>query len=166
MPGDPDPMAGEPLFNPGDTDTPSDIEQPVATPPSAGNGTLSTGPHGTVEPLFDRTPTGRKARGQLEYEVLAVCQDYSNDVFEWIECTPKMVSIEIGKRNAAEQPSTGAIVEVWKRWERLEFAVWDKNPIRFSHFEVDGSLATLTMIKAKMKRDRKRTRSNLKRGIR
>lgn len=122
-------------------------------------------PRAIPQPQFAPTPTGRRARGQLEYDVLKVCQDFAAGVFDWAECTPKLVSIEIGKLEAVEPPSTGAINAVWDRWEDLDFATQDKKPSRFVKFNVENpSSWTLDRIKAQRKREKKRGQAEQKRG--
>jgi hypothetical protein len=117
------------------------------------------------QPQFAPTPTGRRARGQLEYDVLKVCQDFAEGVFDWPECTPKLVSIEIGKLEAVEPPSTGAINAVWDRWEALGFATQAKKPSRFVKFNVESPTAlTLDRMKSQVKRERKRGQAEQKRG--
>lgn len=164
----PSPYAGMPdtgLSSPdGATTLPGD-ERAVVIPPNDAHGLVS-GRHGTVTPLFADTPSGRRARGKLEYEVLDVCADWSRDVFDWEACTPKNISEEIGKRLEAECPSTGAIVEVFKRWDKLDFASYEKKPIQFASFLMDPSLATLNMLKSRVRSEKRRTRSDMKRGVR
>jgi len=107
-----------PLSNSDDT-LPLGTDQGTVTVPSRpALPPLSTDPHhGTVVPAFVRTPTGRRARGQLEYDVLTVCDEYAHDIYEWEHCLPKFVAERIGIMNQTEQPSTGAIQAVWDRWE-------------------------------------------------
>lgn len=155
-----------PLSTPDGTGTPPDVERVVATPERAAYGTNEPPPHGTVEPTFDPTPTGRRARGQLEFDVLKICDEFSRDVYEWEHCTPKLVAERIGHMYATEPPSTGAINAVWDRWEKLGFAKQDKKPSRFVCFEMDGSLVTLQMLKAKVRSDKKRLRADQRRGVR
>jgi hypothetical protein len=149
------------LSNVGGTDAHPDHERPVATPPSAAHGPSAPPPR----PMFAHTPTGRRARGQLEYDVLAVCDEYSRDVYDWEYCTPKLVAERIGRINDTEPPSTGAINAVWDRWEKLDFAVQAKKPSRFVEFKIDGSAQTLDMIKSRSKRQKKMSQAELRRGI-
>jgi hypothetical protein len=139
-------------------------EEALGVPGNVPHTPLSSGPHGTVEPVFHATPTGRRARGQLEYDVLKICDDFAHDVYEWEYCTPKNVAEEIGKMHATEPPSTGAINAVWDRWEKLGFAVQDKKPSRFVKFEIDGSIQTLDMLKIRARRDKKMGKAEAKRG--
>lgn len=151
-----------PLSNVGDT-----IDRPGIEGPVDGTGDSATGtPAAATAPRFNPTPTGRRARGQLEYDVLAVCRQFVDGVFDWEYCTPKNVSEEIGKVHAIEPPSTGAINAVWDRWERLEFATQDKKPSRFVTFSVDrASIDTLEQIKRQTKREKKRGQAEQKRGV-
>jgi hypothetical protein len=117
-------------------------------------------------PTFPTTPTGRKARGELEYEVLAVCADFAADVFDWETCTPKLVAAEIGKREAKEPPSTGAINAVWQRWEQLGFASHNKKPLRFLFFnQPEHSASDLQSLKVKTRRAKRRSLTEAKRGV-
>lgn len=160
---DSDPM--EPLSSPDGTDTPDADERPVATPPNGAQDPTSAPAPVVPVPSFAPTPTGRRARGQLEYDVLAVCIDFAANVYEWEICTPKLVAERIGKINETEPPSTGAINAVWDRWEKLGFAVQDKKPSRFVEFSVMmPSPAVLERLKNQRKREKKRTQAEIKRG--
>jgi hypothetical protein len=134
-------------------------QQDSALDPLAGGATVSG------VPRFGPTPTGRRARGQLEADVLKVCQDFANNVFEWEICTPKLVAEEIGHRYTIEPPSTGAIDAVWNRWEELGFAKRDKKPSRFVSFEGDSSFVYLQSLKVGKKRAKKRAIAEQRRGI-
>lgn len=150
----------QPLSSFDGTDTPGTDERPSNTPPNGAHGPLRP----VSQPVFAATPTGRRARGQLEYDVLSVCIDFANDVFDWTECTPKLVSERIGKLHAEEPPSTGAINAVWDRWEKLGFAEQAKKPSRFVRFLGDGSIQNLERIKAQAKRSRKRGEAEARRN--
>lgn len=148
------------LSTPGGPSGHPDIEDPSTGHRDAATGT----PAAPAQPVFTPTPTGRRARGQLEYDVLKVCQDFVGDVYDWTICTPKLVAEQIGKMNATEPPSTGAINAVWDRWEKLDFAVQDKKPSRFVRFTGNSSGAALDLLKARAKRAKKRGEAELKRG--
>jgi len=151
-----------PLSNAGGTIPPASDEGPGAGSVDSATDT----PAPVAGHAFAPTPTGRRARGQLEYDVLLVCIDFANNVFDWSDCTPKNVSEEIGRRYKIEPPSTGAINAVWDRWERLEFADQAKKPSRFVKFRVDNpSAATLDVIKARAKRAKKMAAGEQRRGI-
>jgi hypothetical protein len=153
------------LSDPGGTDTPPDIEGPPTVPSRPALPPLSTDPHhGTARPAFTPTPTGRRARGQLEFDVLTVCDEFVNDVYEWEYCLPKLVAERIAIMNQTEEPSTGAINAVWDRWERLGFAKQEKKPSRFVEFTMDGSHQTLEMLKRRAKGEKKRASAEQRRG--
>jgi hypothetical protein len=116
-------------------------------------------------PSFGPTPTGRRARGQLEVDVLKVCQDFVDNVYEWELCTPKLVSETIGKMYAVEPPSTGAIDAVWNRWEALDFAKRDHKPSHFVGFTGDSTFVHLQTLKVSKKRAKKRMVAEQRRGI-
>jgi hypothetical protein len=141
------------------------IRPPDAERPAAGQGDAATGaPAPVIQRTFAPTPTGIRAKGQLENEVLAVCNDFAKGVYDWSDCTPKLVSEEIARKKAIEPPSTGAINAVWDRWEKLGFALQGKKPSRFVAFCVDGSLLTLEDMKLKAKRQRRLSQAESRRG--
>lgn len=152
------------LSSPIGTSTLPNIESAPTGRPATPAGTLAA-PRHVSEPL---TATGRRTRGSLESEVLAVCVNFAAGVYEAEYCTPKMVAQEIGKTYAVEPPSTGAINAVWDRWEKLGFAKQDKKPSRFTAFTADvpNQAARLEKLKAQARSQKKRTRSEIKRGIR
>lgn len=115
--------------------------------------------------VFTPTPTGRRARGQLEYDVLQVCREYSQGVYDWPACTPKAVADRIGSMNATEPPSTGAINAVWDRWEKINFAEQAKKPSRFVKFTGDSTDMALDRIKGASKRAKKLAQAEQKRGV-
>lgn len=121
---------------------------------------------GTPAPRFAATPTGRRAKGQLEYDVLKVCADFIGGVYEWEVCTPKLISEEIGKMHAMEPPSTGAIDAVLDRWQTLEFALRGKKPSRFVSFVTtdEDLLRDLELKKGRAKRARRMGQAEAKRG--
>lgn len=147
------------------TDPHPDTSEPPTVPPRAAGGLVS-GAAPSPAPRFIPTPTGRRARGQLEEDVREVCDDYAHDVYDWEYCTPKNVAERIAKKYAIEPPSTGAINAVWDRWEKLGFAKQDKKPSRFVSFEVDGSSATLEMLKSRVKREKRTTQREARHGVR
>lgn len=126
-----------------------------------GHGDSATG---TFTPTFMPTPTGRRARGQLEFQVLKVCQEFVNDAYEWDMCLPKLVSERIATVEAVEPPSTGAIDAVWDRWQKLGFASRDKKPSRFVEFTGEGTEMELARLKYKAKQDKRRGISEARRN--
>lgn len=152
------------LSSPGGVDVPLGDEEPSTTPVRPAYDAPAPPVPALPAPAFIPTPTGRRARGQLEYDVLQVCKEYTQSIWDWSACTPKVVAERIGKMNATEPPSTGAINAVWDRWERLKFATQDKKPSRFVKFLGEGTPTELDRLKAQVKRDRKRVQAEIKRG--
>lgn len=153
-----------PLSNIDDVPLPIDDENTPTDPPATATAPSPAHLHAVDQPSFAATPTGRRARGQLEYDVLKVCQEYAKNVYDWTMCTPKLVAERIGKMNETEPPSTGAINSVWDRWEKLEFALQDKKPSRFVRFVGAGDELELQRRKSQTKREKKRVRAEVKRG--
>lgn len=101
---------------------------------------------------FHETPTGKRARGQLEYEVLRVCEQFMKGQIEEEILTPQVIALEIDE---VEPPSVGAIGAVFDRWVKLGFAKCEKKPVRFTSFTVDGQMHGLDAMKAKAKQKQK-----------
>ena len=155
----------DPLSSPDGTDAPPDDERPVATLPVPALGGISaiiTTSGGQTR--YTPTPTGRRARGQLEFDVLFVCDEFARDVYEWEYCTPKLIAERIGIMNQTEPPSTGAINAVWDRWEKLGFAKQDKKPSRFVGFVIDGSHETLERLKNNVRKNKRLQQAEQRRG--
>lgn len=151
--------AGGPDVHPGD-------EGPATVPPSPEDSPVSAPvPALPARPVFTPTPTGRRARGQLEYDVLQICTEYALGVFEWEACTPKLVAERIGAMNAVEPPSTGAINAVWDRWEKIGFAEQAKKPSRFVSFTGGHTAIELDRAKGATKRAKKMAQAEQRRGI-
>lgn len=154
------------LSNVGGTDVhPGDEGPPTGTLDPA---TGTPAPASTPAPsrvVFTPTPTGRRARGQLEYDVLQVCREFAQSVYDWSACTPKAVAERIGAMNATEPPSTGAINAVWDRWEKIGFAEQAKKPSRFVKFTGDNTDIALDRMKGATKRAKKLAQAEQKRGV-
>ena len=119
------------------------------------------------QPRAERTPTGRKRKGGLEMEVLHVCTEFVEEVYEWELCTPKLVAEAIGTQNAEEPPSTGAVQAVWNRWEVLGFAEQAKKPARFVRFTHSSHAAgDLERLKSDVKKASRKRKAEERRGVR
>lgn len=133
---DPEPV----LSSPDGVTTPVIIESPAPdrVPASIGR-------------TFTPTPTGRAARGELEWWVKQHCDIWLIDEPPDL-CTPSYLSVEIGRDQGITPPSVGAISAVFDRWVKLGFAVIAKKPTRFVGYTEDGVKLGLE----KMKNDAKR----------
>ncbi len=122
------------------------------------------------------TPSGRRHRGQLEYEVLSVCERWLDDENTFGSknepgpdiCTPKWVAEIIADEQKIPTPSTGAIQAVWDRWEKLGIAIQAKKPARFLDWtgDFDGTEVMLDKRKISHKRQLKSAKSAAARGVR
>lgn len=113
--------------------------------------TLSAPMIGAVKPVgYSETASGNRARGQLESEVLRVCQQFTRGQIEVEDLTPKIIALEIDE---IEPPSVGAIGAVFDRWTKIGFANCETKPVRFVSFTVDGLMHGLDAMKerARMK---------------
>jgi len=112
-------------------------------------------------PLYQPTPTGRAARGELE--------SWVHDAFMvWLveqdgDFTPAHVAREIARKEAVES-SVGAIDAVFKRWQKLGFATMAKKPTRLTGISDEGRTLGLDKMKVKAKRDHRLAMQAARRG--
>lgn len=115
-----------------------------------------------VKPVrFEETPSGKRARGQLEMQVLEVCSNFVKGLLEVEDLTPHAIANEIDE---IDPPSVGAIGAVFDRWVALGFARCEKKPVRFVSFTVEGMMNGLDYMKAKAKREKKMQQAEQSRG--
>ncbi len=88
---------------------------------------------------FVVTPTGRSARGQLEEQVRHVIsvqvKAAGEDMIAMIGLTTNTIAVLIDKDN---QPSTGAIYSILKRWDGAAMVELADKPFRFLRFTDRG----------------------------
>lgn len=96
----------------------------------------------------DQTPTGQRARGQLEDEVLLVCSQFTRGELDEEVLTPAVIARLI---DDVQPPSVGAIGAVFSRWVKVGFANCPKRPVRFESFTVEGMQRGLEYMKTKHK---------------
>lgn len=138
-------VAASPLL-PGYAVMPPAVEAPsVVVPTGADSGPVPV-------PAYAATPSGIRARGQLEHQVYAVCQRFMMGEIQEL-MTPKLIALEI---DPEDPPSVGAIGAVLGRWEQYGFAVIHKNPIRFAMFTREGIAKGLEKMRADFKARSKR----------
>ena len=112
-------------------------------------------------PGYSETASGNRARGQLESEVLRVCQQFTRGQIEVEDLTPKLIALEIDE---VEPPSVGAIGAVFDRWVKIGFANCETKPVRFISFTVDGLLHGLDAMKETARRKAKMQSEATNRG--
>lgn len=110
---------------------------------------------------FAPTPSGKRARGQLEQQVLEICEQFTKGLIEVEDLTPHVIAENIDE---VEPPSVGAIGAVFDRWVALGFARCEKKPVRFVSFTVDGLMYGLDHLKAKAKQANKMKQAADNRG--
>ena len=137
MPSD-DPLPPSSRDNP--TDAPVVVESPVPDRVPA-----------TIRHTYTPTPTGRAARGELELWVKEECDVWLVDE-PGVPCTPAYLADQIGRSQGINPPSVGAIDAVFKRWEKLGFAVIDRKPTRFTRYTEDGVRLGLDQMKTQAKK--------------
>jgi len=112
----------------------------------------------TVVRKFTASPTGRAAKGELELYVKQCCDEYfTAPNRRELTCDVKHVQQWIKSRDlTAKEPSAGAVDAVFKRWDRLGFALIGKKPTRFVMYSDEGRSLGLEGLKAKEKREKNR----------
>lgn len=103
------------------------------------------------------TPTGRAARGELEYQIKWACDVWMVDRDPEF-CTPKHVSEEIASKFGIRPPSVGAIDAAWNRWVLIGFAIKGTKPTRFLGYTEEGINLTLKGCKERFKLEKARAR--------
>lgn len=104
----------------------------------------------TIQRMFQPTPTGRSARGELESWVKRVCDEFLVEQYDR-PCSPAFVSESIEKNEGVKAPSVGAVNAVFERWIKLGFAVIEKKPTRFVAYTEDGVKLGLDALKLRAK---------------
>lgn len=149
------------------------VREPVGVLSSAGgtdDGPVYESPAPGVVPAvrarsFAPTPSGRAARGELEYDVKRAI-----DIFivegEDGYCTPSWISTEIGREKGIDPPSTGAVTAVLDRWVACGFAVTAKKPSRFVEYTPEGIELGLDVLKERYKRRSKMAKTAVALGRR
>jgi hypothetical protein len=119
--------------------------------------TLESPAPGIVPPLLARsfaaTPTGRLARGQLEFMVREACDVWKVEGYS-VNCTPQWIATEVAKTHGIDEPSTGAVSSVLMRWVNIGFATVDGKPFRFLDYTKEGMDKGLEVMKLAAKRPR------------
>jgi len=124
------------------TGGPGIITEPLQRP--------STDTPGLWEPArtFTPTPTGRRQRGQLEAEVLLICNKFMNgEITEMV--TPQYISTAIDPN---DPPSVGAINAIFYRWEDLGFIRIHRKPLALIRITNEGVEKGLEYMKQRAKR--------------
>jgi len=137
-------------------------EESAGSPESIPVSDDMSGLSGNVQSEFKSTPSGRKARGELEHAVLQVVERWlapDSDI-TWEFCTPVLVAQAIDEDRP---PSTGAINAIFARWERMGFAEINKKPIRLVELKRHTSLSEL---KNRIRHERIKAASRQRRGVR
>lgn len=111
---------------------------------------------------FEPTPDGKRQRGQLEEEVLAVCTAFVKGELEHELLTPVLIGLEI---DSDSPPSSGAINAIFSRWSDMGFAHIEKKPLRFAGFTIEGLTLGVAVLREKHRRNGKLKSANESRRI-
>lgn len=112
---------------------------------------------------FSETPTGRKARGQLEDEVKKITDMWTAmNAGDLRPCTTVWIAEMI---NADRPPSTGAITAVLERWAAYGFATMAKKPTRFTGYTPEGIRDGLHLMKSNYKIRKRQDDDRKNRGV-
>ena len=117
----------------------------------------------TVRRTFTPTASGRAARGELESWVKDACDVWIVEQ-ENVFCTPAYLAEEIGRKEGIKPPSVGAISAVFERWVKMDFAVIEKKPTRFTGYTEQGVKLGLDGCKEKARRTKKFAQAAENRG--
>jgi len=118
--------------------------------------------------VFHETDSGRRTKGQLEYQVLEACNKAMDIWPDEVLVTPKEIAKYIGGKQGGQEPSTGAIDAVWKRWVQMGFAETATKPVRFVDYTAkkNQTIADLEEAKRKFKNSTRSAQGEARRAIR
>lgn len=111
---------------------------------------------------FAPTPSGYRARGQLETEVMKVCDDWDRGDGP-VTLPLSFIATQIDEH---EPPSVGAIREVLLRWVKYGFAFLKEDPLAFGGFTAIGREKGIDFMKYKWDQERRVNRAKADRGYR
>lgn len=120
------------------------------------------GPSRPAERRFMPTPTGIRARGQLEDDVKKVCDRF--DMGSGPIALP--LSFIANQIHPDAPPSVGAIREVLLRWALCGFATMGSKPLAFTGYTDEGRKEGLDVMKYKYDQKRRLNKSKAERGYR
>lgn len=115
-----------------------------------------------TERAFAPTPSGYRARGQLESEVTKVCKAWDTGAGP-VNLPLSFISQQI---NPHESPSVGAIREVLLRWKKYGFATMGEDPLSFTGFTPEGREQGIDVMRYKYEQRARLDRSKAERGYR
>lgn len=112
--------------------------------------------------MFNPTPSGIRARGQLEDDVKKVCDRFDTGTGP-IALPLSFIANQI---HPDAPPSVGAIREVLLRWALCGFATMGSSPLSFTGFTEQGREHGLEVMKYKYDQQRRLNKSKAERGYR
>lgn len=108
----------------------------------------------------------RRPRGWLMEDVKHVCDLWVTgelQIKDGLPLTPHRAAVAVKEVDGLETaPSAGAVAAVFKRWDRLKFATFQKSPFAFTGYTEEGQLLGLKGIQAKRKYERLDAKANTK----
>jgi len=111
---------------------------------------------------FEPTPSGYRARGQLEAEVMKVC-----DLWDTSDGPVSLPLSYIAIQIPTDPPaSVGAIREVLLRWVKYGFATLGIDPLAFTGYTEIGREKGIDFLKYKWEQERRTNRAKAERGYR
>lgn len=106
----------------------------------------------------------RRPRGWLADDVKAVCDLYVTGELQIAEnktLTPHRAASAVMKIDGlSKAPSTGAVQAVFKRWEKIGFAIFARDPFAFIDYSEEGKLLGLRGVQDRRKAERSDSRQN------
>jgi len=102
------------------------------------------------------TPTGRTSRGGLESWVQRECLAWLVDRDPEYGLPVRIISEEIGRVEAINPPSQGAIAAVFDRWVKYGYALFADKPRRFTGLTSQGQEKGLDWCRANFKAKQKK----------
>lgn len=108
----------------------------------------------------------RRPRGWLMEDVKVVCDLWVTGelkIKDGLPLTPHRAAMAVKEVDGLERaPSTGAVQAVFKRWAKLGFATFQRDPFAFTGYTEEGQLLGLRGLQQKRKAERLDARVNRK----
>jgi hypothetical protein len=115
-----------------------------------------------AERVFTPTPSGYRARGQLENDVKQVCDRFDTGTGP-ISLPLSFIATQI---HPDAPPSVGAIREVLLRWVKYGFATMGVEPLAFTGYTDEGREKGVDVLKYKYDQNKRMTKAKADRGYR
>lgn len=138
-------------------------ERDAGTTPTPADARIALNdPSRPAERRFTPTPSGQRARGQLEAEVMKICDHWDTGEGP-VALTLGFIAEQI---HPDAPPSVGAIREVLLRWHKYGFATMGVEPLAFTGYTDLGREKGIEVMRYKWEQSKRINKAKADRGYR